>query len=477
MELEYLKIGRVYRVKQGRKLLVLRLKEIQTLKGIGTDLYELKITTEGYRLWMLDEHIGKGYTITNLSQIDSEIPEKPVEGSLVQIVKGVLLKSLGSVTVYRVKSVGVDEDTNKRTVTLYGPFKNYVCWMDDVRVYEGKKVDPETLLSKESKKIGDMPKRFLPGPAVPTKTKLSSFLRPPTAFGSLTGEEKKTKEDLDKEKLQADLDKKKEEYAAQQHSSSSKKTPKQLKAEADAILKRGEVCQPEDTQDDQSQDSSEASSPESNSSRVKNVSSMNGGDKIGSSSSKTRTHSSTDNTASPQSSQKPAKSTTGKKPRGFVPTPSQNTRGGQTHRNQLGGIESRQPKARKEKLAQAIKKNSSLRVKGRNKATEERMPLMKEDDSEDEQSDSAISVTVQDSQVGYRDIPALNAQVIISEEDEDSFDARVHKKVVLEAPVPEHLNGIGESVKMKGLEIDPEYWKDVERRKEEDRLKKKGRKK
>src|SRR5688572_26511639 len=98
MQLEHLKVGRVYRVKVGRKLLVLRLKEIQTLKGIGTDLYELKITTEGYRLWMLDEHIGKGYTITNLSQIDSEVPRKPEPNSLVQITKGVLAKSLGSVT-------------------------------------------------------------------------------------------------------------------------------------------------------------------------------------------------------------------------------------------------------------------------------------------------------------------------------------------------------------------------------------------
>lgn len=457
MQLEYLKVGRNYRVRQGRKLLVLRLKEILTLQGVGTELYELKITTEGYRLWMMDERIGKGYTITALSCIEDEIPEKPVEGSLVQITKGVLTKSLGSVTLYRVKEVGRDADTNKETVTLAGPWKNYVCWMADVRVYEGKRVDPETLLSKESKAVGDKPRRFLPGPAVGPKTGLANFMKKTVGLSmGFTGEEKKTKEDKDKEKLQAELDKKKEEYADQQHAATAirKKTEKDLYQQGTALLKaakKGEKCQPDnETQDDESSESTGQQTTAS--------------DKQPSSSS-TGQRSSTANTVS-----KPSKH--------FVPTPSK-TKPPEQRAPILGkGLGKREPKARKEKLEQAIKRNKNLKVEGRSAATESRMPALKKTETEDSEDDRSAQITETDTSEDADTVISLSSELnrLSQTEDEDTFDARVHKKVILEAPVPEHLNGVGSNVIMSGLEISSEYWKGVERRKEEKKSKK-GRKK
>lgn len=219
MELESLKVGRMYLVKQGKKLLNLRLKQIQATTRKGTDLYELKITTTGYQLWMLDESIGKGYTIRNFAQIKDEVKERPKKGSLVQITSGKLVKTLGSITVYRVADVRRDDATHEPMVELYGDFKNYLLPMSDVKVYESTGIDPETLLSKESKAIGDMPRKMLPT-STRTKKGLLDFVTQDVPFGSMSDEvvmtkeerlkeEKEAEEKESKKKLQAELDAKK----------------------------------------------------------------------------------------------------------------------------------------------------------------------------------------------------------------------------------------------------------------------------
>jgi hypothetical protein len=222
---ELLRTGRLYLVQVGKVQLNLRLLHIQTIKGVGTKLYELKITTKGYRLFMVNEENGKNYKVTTFSQIKDEVRELPKPNDLVQITGGKLLGSVGSVTVFRVKKLRKTNSGMK--VILASSLNDLEVDVGDVRVREPSDIDPETLLSEQSKTEAGPAKRAFPGPAV-TRGRLSSFLKPNTSAGSMSDERIMSST----EKIEHDR-KEKEREAAKLHRQVEKaaKTTKKLTGE------------------------------------------------------------------------------------------------------------------------------------------------------------------------------------------------------------------------------------------------------